>query len=232
MDKDILGKAVLSHHLHRSSDPIIINNKYGKPEEMAMDILFREEADFSDIEKYAFELAKGKVLDIGAGVGSHSLALQERGFNVTAIEKSKGAIEVMKSRGIKNLIQGDIYNHSTYNIQYNTIILLMNGIGIAGTLEGYKNLLKIFEKLLAPDGQVLFDTSDVAYLYKGKSIPSADYYGELDYQFEYQNEKGSWLKWLYIDQKTLKKQSKENDWESQVIYEDDLNHYLVRLVKI
>jgi len=68
VDKDILGKAVLSHYLNHSSDPIKINNKYGKPEEMAMDILFREEENFSDIEKYAFELSKGKVFDIGAGV--------------------------------------------------------------------------------------------------------------------------------------------------------------------
>jgi len=195
VDKDILGKAVLSHYLHQSSDPIKINNKYGKSEEMAMDILFREEADFSDIEKYAFELSKGKVFDIGAGVGSHSLALQERGFNVTVLEKSKGAVEVMKSRGIKNIIKGDIYNYLTYEVQYDTIILLMNGIGLADTLEGYENLLKIFEKILAPGGQVLFDTSDVEYMYKVKPKPSGKYYGELDYQFEYQHEKGSWFKW-------------------------------------
>jgi len=176
-------------------------------------------------------LVKEKYLILVLVFGSHSLALQERGFNVTALEKSKGAVEVMKRRGIKNIIKGDVYNHLAYDVQYNTILLLMNGIGLAGTLEGYKNLLKIFEKILAPGGQVFFDTSDVEYLYKGKSKPSGKYYGELDYQFEYQKEKGNWFKWLYLDQQTLNKLSKDNGWESQVIYEDDLNHYLIRLVK-
>jgi 2-polyprenyl-3-methyl-5-hydroxy-6-metoxy-1,4-benzoquinol methylase len=54
------------------------------------------------IEQKALKLSKGKVLDIGAGAGSHSLYLQnERNLDVTALDISPKSIEVCKLRGIK-----------------------------------------------------------------------------------------------------------------------------------
>lgn len=50
------------------------------------------------IEQEALGLIGEKVLDIGAGAGRFSLAVQERGATAVALDDSAGAIEVCRRR--------------------------------------------------------------------------------------------------------------------------------------
>jgi hypothetical protein len=61
----------------------------------------------------------------------------------------------------------------------------MNGIGLTGTLTGLQLFLQQAKILLAKNGQLLFDSSDVAYLYNNGAKPTDRYYGEIDYQPPY-----------------------------------------------
>ena len=56
-------------------------------------------------------------------------------------------------------------------------LLLMNGIGLCATLEGLQHFLQHAKGLLQAGGQLLFDSSDVAYLYNGKPPKGTPYYG-------------------------------------------------------
>ncbi len=68
-----------------------------------IEYFFRGIENFSNIEKQALQLCKGRVLDIGAGVGPHALELQKLGLEVYAIDISSHACRIMKKRGIKNV---------------------------------------------------------------------------------------------------------------------------------
>ena len=72
------------------------------------------------IEQVALKTCKGKILDIGAASGAHSLYLQEQNKNVTAIEISQLASQVMKERRIKKVINEDFfkYNTNTSNVWF------------------------------------------------------------------------------------------------------------------
>src|SRR5579875_3682175 len=130
---DILGQAVHAYyHQQKPHYKLWIHNRYGPKEEMPVETYFRDEDDMPDLEWLALNECRGTVLDIGAGAGSHALLLQERGFDVTAIEISPLSIEVMRQRGVKNIIEGDVFKYSEQ--QYDTLLLLMNGIGLAGTV--------------------------------------------------------------------------------------------------
>jgi SAM-dependent methyltransferase len=94
-----------------------------------------------EIERKALDMATGKTLDVGAGSGCHSLVLQEKGIDVTAIDISPLSVETMKERGIKKVMEQDFF---TMQGKYDTILMLMNGIGIVGTLE---RLPKFFRQL-------------------------------------------------------------------------------------
>ena len=228
MIKDLVGEALSSYYFDKKDYPLIINNKYGEPEKMGMDVFFRDINDLPDIEDYTLQLSRGRVLDIGAGAGSHSLILQEKGMLVTALEKSPKGCEVMKARGIKDIVNDDIFNFKKPN--YDTLILLMNGIGLAGTLLGFRKLLGVLRHLVNPNGQVIFDSSDISYIYQDMPIPKKKYFGELEYQFQYLNRRGAWFNWLYLDPATLQKITSQEGWYCQIVYQDDLDHYLVRLV--
>src|SRR5687768_9724746 len=106
---DILGNAIWDYYHKVSRKKLWIHNKYGAKEEMPVQVYFRNESNMTDLDLVALDNCKGKVLDIGAGAGSHSKILQQRGFDVTAIEISPKAAEVMKLRGVDKVVQQDIF---------------------------------------------------------------------------------------------------------------------------
>lgn len=224
--EDVYGQALYDYY-YRRNHKLLLYNSYGPKEEMPIAIFFRDLEKMPTIETKAMDLCRGKVLDIGAGVGSHALILQKRGLDVTAIEKSGLAVEVMKKRGVKKAIAGDIF--ALTDMKFDTLLLLMNGIGLVGDLEGLANFLQHAKTLLYPGGQLLFDSCDILYLYQGGPTPTDHYYGEISFQYEYKKQKGEWFKWLYVDQQTLETVAAEAGWDSEVIYEDNKDQYLVRL---
>ena len=83
--------------------------------------------------------------------------------------------------------------------------------------------------MLNPDGQLLFDSSDLSYLYQEVAFPASGYYGEVSFRYEYKGLKGSWFKWIYVDQQTLKSLAKKQGWIVEIVFEDDQDQYLARL---
>jgi SAM-dependent methyltransferase len=224
---DNYGQALLDFYNHQPEEKLWLHNTYGEQEEMPVEVFFRGEDEMPEAELIALQLCRGKVLDIGAGAGSHALVLQQQGLEVTALELSLGAAEVMKKRGVKTVLQQDIYQYKTE--KFDMLLLLMNGIGLTQNLAGLDRFLQHAKQLLLPGGQLLFDSSDITYLYEDLPLPKDKYYGEISYQYEYKNQKGDWFNWLYIDQKTLIKTASKNGWKAEVIYEDDMDLYLAQL---
>jgi SAM-dependent methyltransferase len=224
---DVLGQVIFDHHNKLSGSKLWINNKYGPKEEMPLAAYFRGEDDMPDIEWMALEQCRGKVLDIGAGAGSHALQLQEQGIDVTAIDISPLCVKTMLERGVSKAIEADVFS---YRSQYDTLLLLMNGIGLAGTLGGLKDLLIHLKTLLNKGGQILFDSSDIAYLYEG-NLPKQGYYGEIQYQYEYKKLKTEWFNWLYVDEHALQQVAIDAGYTMEVLIEDEFGQYLTRLTK-
>jgi 2-polyprenyl-3-methyl-5-hydroxy-6-metoxy-1,4-benzoquinol methylase len=229
--KDVLGEA-LSDYFHKTSTgKLWVNNKYGPREEMPVGVYFREAGDMPELEWIALQQCRGKVLDIGAGAGSHALILQQMGLDITALDISPKAATVMGLRGVKEILRQDYFALEPVPPgagSYDTLLLLMNGIGLAGTLDGLRNFLAKARSLLRPGGQLLFDSSDIAYMYDGKTPQTPDYYGEILYQYEYRKQKSDWFKWLFIDRTTLSIIAVSEGWYTEVLFGDKWDQYLVK----
>ncbi|RYZ94286.1 MAG: methyltransferase domain-containing protein [Sphingobacteriaceae bacterium] len=224
--EDILGQAIYNFFHKTGRHKLWINNRYGPKEAMPVAAYFRDEDDMPDLEWAALDHCKGTILDIGAGAGSHALVLQQRGMDVTALEISPLAADVMRQRGVNKVVTADIF---TYSVEkYDTLLLLMNGIGLTGTLDNLRIFLRHAKTLINPGGQLLFDSSDIAYLYEG-NLPADGYYGEIWYQYEYKKRTTEWFKWLYVDEPTLLNIAAEEGWNAEVLLEDEFGQYLVRL---
>lgn len=224
---DVFGSALLDEFNNDAVEVLWLNNSYGEPEEMPVDVFYRDESEMPEMEHHALNLCRGQILDIGAGVGSHALVLQKRGFDVTAVEISTIACSIMKQRGVKQVVQADFFSYQ--DKRYDTLLMLMNGIGFAGSLEKLSDLFKHCKLLLKEGGQIIFDSSDISYLYEDLPVPRDKYFGEVSYQYEYKNAKGDWFDWLYVDKQTLSKVTEILDLKLEIIVEDDQDQYLARL---
>lgn len=226
--QDIHGRAILDFVNDEFKGKLWVNNTYGAKEEMPVEVFFREEEDLNPIEQLALANCKGHILDVGAGAGALSLILQEKGKKVTALELSPGCCKVMQSIGIQKGIEGDVYD--LHMPMFDTVLLMMNGIGLAGKMERLDDFLEQLLNQLNPGGQILFDSSDVSYLYDGKKTPN-HYFGEQQFQFEYQKQKGEWFDWLYVDLQTMKQFCHEKGFQFEVLMEDEPDAYLGRIIK-
>lgn len=224
---DIYGQFLKDYLKNGKTDIVWLHNNYAEAEEMPAEIFFRKEYELSDLELLALRLCKGKILDIGAGAGAISLALQRRKFDVTALEISPGAVEVMKNRGVEKIINTDIFKFD--GEKFDTLLLMMNGIGFCQYLDEITNFLNHAKALLNKDGQILFDSSDVSYLYENQKYEDDGYYGEIDYQYEYLNKKGDWFSWIYIERTLMQEIAEKCGYLMEVLFDDGSDQYLAKL---
>ena len=196
---------------------------------------FRDFDAMPDLEKHALEHCRGKVLDIGCGVGSHCLYLQESGLECMGLDNNCKAVEVAAARGVQNTLCKDIYEVEVGN--FDTLLLLMNGAGIAGTLDGLRGLLHHLSDLLAPGGQILMDSSDLIYMFEedadgGIWVPgNVAYYGEVTYRWEYKGQQGAEFPWLFVDFGTLEREAGRLGYEATLVREGPHYDYLARLTR-
>ena len=238
-----MGRAIADYWKTKNASKLRVFSPMFEEDEIPLTTLFRSYKSMPEIERKALDMAKGKTLDVGAGSGCHSLVLQERGFDVTAIDTSPLSVETMKERGIKKVFEQDFF---TLEGQYDTILMLMNGIGIVGTLERLPEFFKQLDKILAPGGQVLCDSSDISYVFETEdgiiALGSAaslceelpddmGYYGEHSFQMQYKDTIGEPFNWLYIDADTLKERAARSGYAVEVVAEGEHYDYLAKITK-
>ncbi|WP_099766640.1 class I SAM-dependent methyltransferase [Chryseobacterium sp. 52] len=232
--KDLMGKAIWDYFHNENPEDLQTETSISELDELPVSYLFRGFEDMNDIEQKALELAQGKVLDIGAGAGSHALYLQnEREIDVLALDISPKSIEVCQLRGIKKAICENILDFS--GEPFDTILLLMNGTGIFESLEKIDTYLQKLHTLVNDNGQILIDSTDILYMFDrdedgGVYIPAGGYYGELDYIVHYKGESENPIKWLYLDFETLKNAAENNGFTIEKVMTDE-DSYLAKLTK-
>jgi len=231
-DKDIFGRCCLDFLDGDFDAAITVHTDVAETDKLPAKHLFRNFEEMPIHEQAALQQARGEILDVGACAGTHSLYLQSLDYNVTAIDVSVGCCEVMKRRGVKNVICEDIFQYQGKT--YDSILMLMNGIGIAGSLPNLPKLLDHLRTLLNPGGKIIFDSSDLQYLYLEEdgsiNIPLTDkYYGELIYELEYKGKTSGEFNWFFIDPYTIEAVAGECNFKMQFLAEGPHYDYVACL---
>jgi cyclopropane fatty-acyl-phospholipid synthase-like methyltransferase len=227
---DPLGQAILDFAKTKKSKKIIVSSDLCDDDYIDSAYLFRSYDQMPDLEKIALQQCVGTVLDIGAGAGAHAKYLIEKGLDVTALELSKGACSYLKEAEIP-FVQTRIQDYQ--GTQYDTLLLLMNGIGLAGSLEKLEQFLQHLKKLLKPGGKILCDSTDIMYLYEDEDgylwvDLNSEYYGNFRFQMSYGKHQTEWFDWLYVDFDRLQEIAEKVGFTTQLLYESE-DQYLVEL---
>ena len=230
---DPMGRAIAEYWKTKKADRLRVFSPMFEEDEIPLTTLFRSYEDMPEIERRALDMAEGRILDVGAASGCHSLVLQERGVDVTAIDISPLSVETMKERGVKKVHEQDFF---TLEGKFDTILMLMNGIGIVGTLERMPEFFRQLDTIQAPGGQVLCDSSDISYVFEDEEgiidIPDEiGYYGEQSFRMQYKDTIGEPFNWLYIDADTLRQMAESCEYAVEVIAKGEHYEYLARITK-
>ena len=229
---DPMGAAIYDYYKNGRAGTLVVHSSMFEDDEIPVDSLFRDFAKMPALERMALHEAHGRILDVGAGAGCHSLALRGMGKEAVAIDISKLSVSVMRERGL-DAREIDFYDES-FDEKFDTVLMLMNGTGIIGNLDNISNFFKRLKKLLNPGGRVLIDSSDLSFLYEEEDgsvmIDLADdYYGQVDFQMEYKGILGESFDWLYLDFATLSQYAEENGFKAELLAEGEHYDYLASL---
>lgn len=232
-EKDPMGRAIADYHATGKAAKLRVFSPMFDEDEIPVATLFRSMDDMPALEKDALMAARGRILDVGAGAGCHSLALQAMNKQVTAIDISPLSVATMHERGVLDVREQDFF---ALEGQFDTILMLMNGIGIVGTLARFPEFFMQVDRLLASDGQLLCDSSDICYIFEDEDgfidlTGIEGYYGELTYQMQYKGVKGEPFPWLFVDYETLSEQAQQHGFEAELLARGPHYDYLARITR-
>ena len=223
----LLGVALREYQETGVDHGLRVECSAAEPWDMPVEHFFRGEADLPPVERTALRLCEGSVLDAGAGSGTHALVLQAMGHPVTAIDILPDAVKVMRARGLGDAQVADIFTFG--GGPYDTVLMLMNGIGIVDDLDGLDRIFAALRRLLIPGGRVLFDSTDLA-VRGGRRGRRGRYGGEVTFKLTYHGVDGPTFPWLFVDSETLADAALRSGWSGEVVYQEPDGHYLCRLI--
>lgn len=229
MPHDILGSAIESFFLRNDDTPVrVFINKNEEPE-MHPSVFFRGYRKMLNYEKIALKNCSGRILDLGCGAGCHSLYLQDKHFDVTAVEISKKSAEVARMRGVKEVLSEDWRNLKLKN--FDTVLVLMNGMGLAESPKELKTMLRKLRGFLSSTGSILIDSTDVTYAKADWPMLDTEYFGKVEFELKYKG-KTQCFPWLFVDFETAVQIAKSVKLNVEVLERARNGHFLLRLSKM
>jgi SAM-dependent methyltransferase len=158
-------------------------------------------------------------------------------MRVLAIDVSTYAVEIMTKRGVKEVQCVNVFEF--HQRQFDTLLMMMHGIGLVGDLPGLDRFLEHAHKLLKPGGQIVCDslevrstTDPIHWAYLEANRRAGHYFGEIPMQVEYKGQIGPLFGWLHVDPETLIVHAKKMGWFCQVVFQEKSGDYLAQLTPI
>ena len=224
-----LATALADYQNGAESATILVSSNLWEDEAMPVREYYRPDGDpLPALEEHAMDHCRGRVLDLGAGAGRHAVELERRGLDVTALDLCPQAVEVMVHRGVRGASCGDLWT-LTPSARFDTIVMLMHGIGVVGDLAGLGRFLERLPELMAPTGQLLCDSADVRGLPGLDDVDDPGYLGEVTFQLRYRQLSGNPYPWLFIDPDSLTVMASAAGLSTDILVAESTGGYLARL---
>ncbi len=229
------GLAIKDYYAGDTRATVKISRDDGEVNDLAIASFFRSPTAIP-LDKAALEACCGRVLDVGAGVGIHSLYLQEKGFSVCAMDISPEACEVMRERGVKEVYCASFADFTAG--LFDTLLILGRSIGMVEDLSGLDDFLKRARRLVKRRGQILLNSLDVSQTpnpqhlaYHRANRQAGRYIGEVKMQLEYQGVKAPVTGYLHVDAATLAGHAEKAGWLCNILVQEEDGNYLAQLTR-
>lgn len=231
VDKDPFGKAILDYLDGVRDAHIRVDSNITEDESIPVNYLFRSFDQMPEKEQRALSMAKGRILDAGAGSGAHSLVLQQQNKNVVALDYSFSCCKAMQKQGLKEVLHQDFFLLDETQ-KFDTLLFMMNGLGMPGKVERLETFFIKCKSLLNPGGIIVGESTDILYMFEEEdgSVEldlNGEYYGEMEYKMTYNSIEGEWFSWLYVASDLVIEAAEKVGFKVIDFYEGEESDYMV-----
>lgn len=173
---------------------------------------FADPASWPPLDQVAITRLTGRVLDVGAGAGRHTLYLQDKGVDVVAMEPSPGAVRVATARGVRTILTSTIEEFEPGGEVFDAVLMLGSNLGLLRNLDEAPRILRHIAGIV-PRGGLLI--GDCGYPIGRRHVRGS--FGE-QIRIRYRDLATAWFWWLF----TTPEQLREAVERSEVWKVDDL----------
>ena len=209
------ARAVRDHHRGERDASLIQCDGEERRDHPIEEFYFTDPAG-EDVAWLADRLA-GPLLDLGAGAGRHALVFQER-VETVAVEVSDALVETMRERGVEDARRGDMFRlrEAFDRDRFGSVLANGTQVGLAGSLQGLRELLGDLAYVTEPDGTAVLDCYDptveaAADLLGYRSDPARGLAHRVMY-FEYEGETGEILHFRLFGPDRLREATAGTGW--------------------
>ena len=216
---------------HDGDEEAVLDLRWDPGEAVTIPVaaFFSSPEEGTAVEVAALDRAVGRVIDVGAGSGRFASALQARGRSVLGLDVLVEAVDVMRDRGLEAR-RGTVEDCAGAGAD--TMLVMMNGTTLAGSISGLAPLLYGLSLGLADGGRILIDSTDpqhpaVAWEAPGDGRGA----GELHLQIGFRGDWGDPLPQLFVGSSALATEAGRVGLDAIVVAEDPDGRYLAELTQ-
>lgn len=196
-------------------------------------------AEPTGVQKEVADRARGRVLDLGCGAGRYALYLQDRGLDVVGIDISPTAVEVCRRRGLRDVRLMSVDEMDASLGTFDTVLMLGHNLGLLGSFQGAKRLLRRLAGLVHPGALLIGDTldpyqtDDLAHLaYQARNRAQGRMGGQIRMRVRYKALKTPWFDYLFLSRQELEEILQGTSWRLREVMEADWPTYVAFLERL
>jgi ubiquinone/menaquinone biosynthesis C-methylase UbiE len=184
-------------------------------------------SEWSEHERLATKHVKGKVLDIGCGIGRVALHLQNLGFQVVGVDLAPGAIDACKHLGLREAYVMSADQLEFPDAEFDTVILFGNNFGLLGEENKIIDMLKTLHRITSSEGVILAgavdveDTDDPEHLaYHDLNLSRGRPKGQIRMRVKYKEIVDDWVELRHAIPNEMESMANKAGWKLEKKYQD------------
>jgi SAM-dependent methyltransferase len=222
-----LDAALAAYRAGRRQVELVLRTDVAEEEHVPVSLFFRPVESMPAVERRALAEARGRVLDVGAGPGAHAAPLAAAGHAVTALEILPVALAALHGGGVVDVRDGGLEALGPEE-RFDTVLVLMNGLGLPGTMAALDDFLAALAGHLEAGGRILADSTDPARW----DVPDdGRYVGEVHMQLEFDGQAGPPFPFLFVDPEALAAACTRVGLTCEVLEREEDGRYLARMAR-
>lgn len=189
-------------------------------------------------ERRAFRLARGRVLDVGAGAGRVALHFQEKGQEVVAIDASAGAVDVCRRRGVRDARLCRLEDVDESLGLFDTVVMYGNNLGLLASQTKAARILRRLHRITSDGARILGECLDP---YDGAGSEHLAYHernrrrgrmgGQIRIRIRFRDVASAWFDYLFLSEDELRDLLVGTGWRIDRVVHDDTPMYVAVIEK-